>query len=38
VAEDDMGYKSLDYIGFLVAKVDSLEKRVAELEAKEGTK
>ena len=35
VAEDDMGYKSLDYIGFLVAKVASLEARVAELE-KEG--
>lgn len=35
VSEDDMGYKSLDYIGFLVAKVASLEARVAELE-KEG--
>jgi len=35
VAEDDMGYKSLDYIGFLVAKVASLEARVAQLE-KEG--
>lgn len=35
VSEDDMGYKSLDYIGFLVAKMASLEARVAELE-KEG--
>ena len=35
VDEDAMGYKSLDYIGFLVAKIASLEKRVAELEARE---
>ena len=33
VSEDAMGYKSLDYIGFLVAKIASLEKRVAELES-----
>ena len=32
VDEDAMGYKSLDYIGVLVAKIASLEKRVAELE------
>jgi len=35
VEDDAMGYKSLDYIGFLVAKIASLEKRVAELEARE---
>lgn len=35
VDKDAMGYKSLDYIGFLVAKIASLEKRVAELEARE---
>ena len=28
------GWKSLDYIGFLCAKVESLEKRVTELEAR----
>lgn len=33
VDEDAMGYKSLDYVGFLVAKIASLEKRVAALEA-----
>ena len=27
-----MGYKSLDYNGILVAKIASLERRVAELE------
>lgn len=32
VHEDAMGYKSLDYIGFLCAKVESLERRIAELE------
>lgn len=29
---DAMGYKSLDYIGFLCAKVENLERRIAELE------
>lgn len=32
VKEDAEGNKVLDYIAFLVAKVDSLEKRIAELE------
>lgn len=32
VDEDAMGYKSLDYNGVLVAKIASLERRVAELE------
>ena len=32
VQEDAMGYKSLDYNGVMVAKIASLEKRVAELE------
>jgi hypothetical protein len=32
VKEDAEGHKALDYIAFLVAKVDSLEKRIAELE------
>ena len=32
VDEDAMGYKSLDYNGILVAKIASLERRVAELE------
>ena len=32
VHEDAMGYKSLDYIALLCAKVDALEKRIAELE------
>ena len=32
VKEDAEGNKVLDYIAFLVAKVDSLEKRLAELE------
>ena len=32
VKEDAEGHKVLDYIAFLVAKVDSLEKRIAELE------
>ena len=32
VKEDAEGNKALDYIAFLVAKVDSLEKRIAELE------
>jgi len=32
VDEDAMGYKSLDYIGVLVAKIANLEKRIAELE------
>ena len=35
VSVDDMGFKSLDYIGFLVAKVDSLEARLEKYE-KEG--
>lgn len=34
VKEDAEGNKALDYIAFLVAKVDSLEKRLAELENK----
>ena len=34
VDEDAMGYKSLDYNGILVAKIASLERRVAELEQK----
>ncbi len=32
VKEDAEGNKVLDYIAFLVAKIDSLEKRIAELE------
>lgn len=32
VTEDDMGFKSLDYIGLLCAKIEGLERRVAELE------
>lgn len=32
VKEDAEGHKVLDYIAFLVAKVDSLEKRIADLE------
>ena len=32
VSEDASGNKSLDYIGFLCAKIESLEKRVKELE------
>lgn len=32
VGEDAMGFKSLDYNGVMVAKIASLEKRVAELE------
>ena len=32
VDEDAMGYKTLDYNGVMVAKIASLEKRVAELE------
>lgn len=32
VKEDAEGHKTLDYIAFLVAKIDSLEKRLAELE------
>lgn len=32
VDDDAMGYKSLDYIGFLCAKVENLERRIAELE------
>lgn len=35
VSVDDMGFKSLDYIGFLVAKVASLEARLEKYE-KEG--
>ena len=31
VSEDASGYKSLDYIGFLCAKINSLERRVGEL-------
>ena len=37
VDEDAMGYKSLDYNGILVAKIASLEKRVAELERRINT-
>ena len=36
VKEDAEGHKVLDYIAFLVAKVDSLEKRLAELEKQGG--
>lgn len=36
VSVDDMGFKSLDYIGFLVAKVASLEARLEKYE-KEGS-
>ena len=32
VGEDANGYKTLDYIGLLCAKVDQLERKVAELE------
>lgn len=32
VKEDAEGHKTLDYIAFLVAKIDSLEKRISELE------
>lgn len=32
VSTDSKGYKYLDYIAFLCAKVDSLEKRITELE------
>ena len=32
VDEDASGYKSLDYIALLCAKVDALERKVAELE------
>ncbi len=32
VKEDAEGNKTLDYIAFLVAKIDSLEKRISELE------
>lgn len=32
VGEDASGYKSLDYIGLLCAKIESLERRIAELE------
>lgn len=32
VKEDAEGNKTLDYIAFLVAKIDNLEKRIAELE------
>lgn len=35
VGDDSNGYKSLDYIALLVAKVEYLERRVAELERKE---
>ena len=35
VGDDSNGYKSLDYIALLVAKVEYLERRVAELEGKE---
>ena len=34
VSEDDSGHKALDYIGFLCAKIESLEKRISELERK----
>ena len=34
VSEDASGNKSLDYIGFLCAKIETLEKRVKELERK----
>jgi hypothetical protein len=34
VSEDASGNKSLDYIGFLCAKIEALEKRVKELERK----
>ena len=33
VDEDAMGYKSLDYIGLLVAKIASIEKRLASINA-----
>jgi len=36
VSTSSDGYKSLDYIGLLCAKIESLEKRVSELEAKLG--
>lgn len=32
VGEDASGYKSLDYIGLLCAKIESLERRISELE------
>lgn len=35
VSEDEMGYKSLDYIALLCAKVEYLERRVKELEVQE---
>lgn len=35
VGDDSNGYKSLDYIALLCAKVEWLERRVAELEGKE---
>ena len=34
VGTSSNGYKSLDYIGFLCAKVESMERRIAELEHK----
>lgn len=34
VGEDSSGYKSLDYIAFLCAKIEGLERRVAELESR----
>jgi hypothetical protein len=32
VTEDANGFKALDYIGLLCAKIEGLERRVAELE------
>lgn len=34
VSTDDKGVKSVDYISLLILKIESLEKRIAELEAK----
>lgn len=36
VKEDSSGYKALDYIAFLCAKMELLERRVKELEEKKG--
>ena len=36
VKEDSNGYKALDYIAFLCAKMEMLERRVKELEEKKG--
>lgn len=37
VGEDSSGYKNLDYLALLCAKVEMLERRVAELEAGQAT-